>query len=419
MAKQASMRVPVDRYHGVNTPGPDQKPATRPAIMSAESQAALVAQRGTPPPAYEGRVQSALGVPAPAHTKREMISRSEKWGASQPGYGTNQHTSSSGPTARDGRRSPGPNRAPSPQPQAQGQYVQRSRSPQPGMIPRAISPSPQSQYQQQQIHRARSPGPAMMQQGPSHQSGHPPNSYQRAASPNPYVSQGGRPRGQSQSRPPIGMEMQLSSHDVTRYGDSGSGRSRQGMARPSSSYGGDPHHQQQGFDSRAGLRRERSKSMANVATMTGAGGRPAQAKPLYFGKPIQHQLCPWRKTVNADPFDYSTSDVYLCSSYCGGTFLLQRRHPGRAETARRRMVGSRGVAERERNANRGGWPGAQQLSAEMLDGTKFTYAWFAMACWTGLDIFVIANSRDSQIGRGMLGRRRTWVENNSKTAFHT
>jgi len=317
MAKQASTRVPVDRYHGVATPAPDQNPAARPTILSAESQARLAAQRGTPPPAYEsaaGSSQAALGVPEPAHTKREMLNRMETWATgSVASSARGSQQTSARPGTRDGRRSPGPGiipRAVSPQPQ--GQY-QRSRSPGPGMMPRAASPQPQGQYQrsrspgpgmmpraaspqpQSQYQRSRSPGPGMMRQNAGLQSS--PNGQYRAASPNPYGSGSGRPRGQGQSQVPpqdgrrgSGMEMQLGSQGVARYAGepgSGSGRSRQGMMRPTSSYGGDPYQGGQGRDyDRRGMdgemRRQRSKSMANVP-MRG-GGAPQQ--PLHYGESV-------------------------------------------------------------------------------------------------------------------------------------
>ncbi|KIW46717.1 uncharacterized protein PV06_02363 [Exophiala oligosperma] len=296
MAKQSSTRVAVDRYHGVATPTPDQDPALRPGISSAETQARLAAQRGTPPPAYESGAarHSVLGVPQPAHTKKEMLNRTETWGTGSVTAnprGTQQ--------ARDGRRSPGPGMMRAASPQPQGQY-QRSRSPAPGMNPRAASPQPQNQYQrsrspapgmpraaspqpqrQDPYMRSRNPGPGMMQQ--QQQGG----SQYRAASPNPY---GGRPRGQgSASRQGSGMEMQLSSSDVTRYDGSGSGRGRQSMMRPTSSFGGDRY--QQGYDGRESrqrggggggmdveLKRERSKSLANIPF------RPGQPQVLHYAR---------------------------------------------------------------------------------------------------------------------------------------
>lgn len=288
MAKQASTRVPVDRYHGVATPAPDQAPTTRPAILSSESHARLAAQRGTPPPAYEnggGRAQSALGVPQPAHTKKEMLNRTEMWGTGS--VAPNPRGSHHRPGTREGRRSPGPGMMRTASPQPQGQY-QRSRSPGPGMIPRATSPQPPNGYQDPHM-RSRSPGPSMMQQGgsPHGQSG----SQYRAASPNPYG--GGRPRGPGPaSRQGSGMEMQLSSQDVMRYDGTGSGRSRQGMARPNSSFGGDRYQQAQGHGGRDSngrgnsdveLRRERSKSLANIPFR----GAPQPPQALHYGKSLE------------------------------------------------------------------------------------------------------------------------------------
>ena len=267
-SKQASTRMHVDRYHGVASPALDQKVQERPALMSAESRVKLEQQGRTPPPAYDTapvtrpqssmgtshlRSQSALGVPQPAHTRKEMLNRTETWGTQpQQPRGTVQ-SSLARPMSRNGmmdagRRSPGPGmmRAASPQP-GYGAPQMRARSPGPGQM------------------RARSPGPGMMQQQQQQ--------YQpRAASPNPYSGsrQGQRP----------GMEMQLSSQDVSRYGDTGSGRSRGQMnntGRPESSYGGE--YQQQGVG------RQRSKSM-------GPAPRAAQPQPLHYGKPVLHLLFP-------------------------------------------------------------------------------------------------------------------------------
>ena len=252
LGKQASTRVPVDRYHGVKSPAPDANPAERPAHTSSDI-GSRTAQRGPPPPAYEGRSQSALGVPQPAHTRKEMMARTQNWGSNTRSGQPTSQSSPTRPVSRngDGRRSPGP-----------------------GMIPRAASPQPG--YGGQPNMRARSPGPGMM-------NGQGQDPYRRAASPNPYGQ--GRPRPQSQapmSRQGSGMEMQLSSNDVTRYGDSGSGRSR-GQMRPQSSYGGDQYQQpqqpqQQGGYAAGGMRRERSKSM---------GHNLAKPQPLHYGKSIR------------------------------------------------------------------------------------------------------------------------------------
>lgn len=310
MVKQASTRVAVDRYHGVATPAPEQEPSTRPGILSAESQARLAAQRGTPPPAYEGRTQSALGVPQPAHTKREMLNRTETWGVGS-GVSNPRGSQQSRPGTRDGRRSPGPGMMRAASPQPQGQYAPRSRSPGPGMIPRAASPQPpQAQYRSRSpapgmMPRATSPGPAMMQQGR-------PNPQYRAASPNPYAGGDGSGRSRGAPRQGGGMEMQLSSQDVALYdsaaGGGGSGRSRQGMMRPNSSFGGDRYGQPQGYDGRetkqrngstdVELRHERSKSLANIPF------RPAQGHPqqtLHYGEfPTSSLPFPFHSETNRE-----------------------------------------------------------------------------------------------------------------------
>jgi hypothetical protein len=246
-SKQASTRQPVDRYHGVKSPAPDA--ANDNNSLTSDARERLHAQGRTPPPAYDlgGPVSSeprghtrsqssVLGVPQPAHTRKEMLDRSKQWGS---GPSTTQNTPtrpvSRGPGA-DGRRSPGP-----------------------GMVPRAASPQPG--YGGAPQMRARSPGPGMMQGQPQ--------GYQRAASPNPYANAGGRQRAQSNVRQSSGMEMQLSSQDVSRYGDSGSGRSRTQMNRPGSSYG--DYQQPSG-----NMGRTRSKSM---------GPPPGRApQVLYYGK---------------------------------------------------------------------------------------------------------------------------------------
>ncbi|RMZ92046.1 hypothetical protein DV736_g686, partial [Chaetothyriales sp. CBS 134916] len=208
-SKQASHRDPVDRYHGVHTPAPDQAPEQRPPAISSES-ARISAQYGrTPPPAYDnmsvpsgpsgaashGRPKSVLGVPQPAHTKKEMMDRTRTWGT-QPQGGSAYDSASSParpasrngdgrPISRNGARSPGP-----------GTYIQTN---------------PQM--------RARSPGPS---------------AYPRAASPNPMTrhSYGSQMNGSG-----AGMEMHLSSQDLARYSDgTGSHRSRS-QVRPQSSYG--------------------------------------------------------------------------------------------------------------------------------------------------------------------------------------
>ncbi|ERF71790.1 hypothetical protein EPUS_01705 [Endocarpon pusillum Z07020] len=301
MGKQSSTRVTADRYHGIKTPAPDAT-AARPPPLSAASADKIGAQRGTPPPAYEGARGGpplALGVPQPAFTSKEMRKRTETWGSgSQAGYPSGRNAQAGRPGTRDGNmqrsRSPGLGmgglpRAASPQPivraRSPGPDMMRSRSPAPPMNPniRARSPAPPLNPNMRARSpappmnpnmRAKSPVPPMMMSG---------QSQYRAPSPNPYA--GSR---DSQSRQNAGMEMQLSSQDVQRYDASGSGRSRHSMmdrgGRPGSAYSGDPYAQQQGgrgMDPQ--MRRERSKSMAPAPAMGGMGGSSTlhYARALY------------------------------------------------------------------------------------------------------------------------------------------
>ena len=272
MGKQASMRVAADRYMGVKTPAPDSTALSRPSAISAASVDRLRGQgsAATPPPAYDAPPSrgggSALGVPQPAFTSKEMRKRTDEWGGSQApsssAYNVPRPVSSNGMRSR----SPGPGqmRAASPQPQYQDR---RARSPAPVQM-RARSPAPPMNNPNM---RARSPAPPDLRHGPSNG----PANF-RSASPNPYA-QVGRPE---YSRQGSGMEIQLSSQDVQPY-DQGSGRSRQGMLnpRPASSYGGDAYHDPRGrgqVDPQ--VRRERSKSMAAPAR----GPQPAfHARALY------------------------------------------------------------------------------------------------------------------------------------------
>ena len=298
MSKQASTRVQADRYHGVATPAPDAQAMGRPGMISAASSERLATQRGTPPPAYEGGRGGgtpALGVPQPAFTSKEMRSRTENWGTGSAYGGSNasgrgsQQQNRPATSGGTRSRSPGPGmgmpRAASPQPM-------RARSPAPGADTRARSPGPGGLGPggligaQFSAMRAKSPAPAQVL--PAGQGQY------RAASPNPYA-RAPVPRGQMQQRQNSGgMEMQLSSAEVQRYGGGGggggeqqygSGRSRQGMmgdggGRPRSAYGGEPYMNGGGGGGQRGgmdpqMRRERSKSMA---------APPPQQKPmLHYG----------------------------------------------------------------------------------------------------------------------------------------
>ena len=299
MSKQSSTRVTADRYHGIQTPAPDAALA-RPPPLSAASADKISAQRGTPPPAYEGGrggPAPALGVPQPAFTSKEMRKRTETWGQGSNGppaaYSSGRTSQSSRPITRDDNmqrsRSPGPGmggmpRAASPQPiraRSPAPDMMRSRSPGPPMNPNVRARSPASAINGNI--RARSPAPPMNASMRSRSPGSAMMNGQgqyRAASPNPYG--GGR---QPQARPNSGgMQIQLSSQDVQRYDAGGSGTSRHSMmdrGRPGSAFSGDPYpHQQGGRGMDPQTRRERSKSMAPTPTMGGMGGKAV----LHYGE---------------------------------------------------------------------------------------------------------------------------------------
>jgi hypothetical protein len=377
MSKQSSTRVTADRYHGIKTPAPDQT-AVRPAPLSAASADKIAAQRGTPPPAYEGAggaAPPALGVPQPAFTSKEMRKRTETWGhssnGSNVGYPSGRNSQTSRPSTRDDvqrSRSPGPGigglpRAASPQPM-------RARSPAPDMM-RSRSPGPPMNHDMRSRSpvpptnpnmRARSPAPPMNPNMRARSPAPPMNSNVRARSPAPPMNPNMRARspappmmnGQGQYRAASpnpyggrnvqsrqnsgGMEMQLSGQDVQRYDAGGSGRSRHSImdrgGRPGSAYGGDPYAQQQGgrgMDPQ--MRRERSKSMA-PAPVPGMGGKAV----LHYGESSSRFYCYC--------CSHSRRYAYLFSHRSSGSLLLLRRHPGRAVLQQRRCLGRVEVAGR-------------------------------------------------------------------------
>lgn len=334
MSKRASLRQPVDAYHRVKTPAPDQKPSARPGLISAQTHDVFAAQRGTPPPAYEGstRAQSALGVPQPAFTAKEMRTRTQTWGTSSSVSAPVQRPGSSmgRPPSRDGRRSPAPGttgvvpRAASPQPSS---AVVRSRSPAPygGMPMRARSPVPMQQPDAQM--RPRSPLP--MQQPPPQMRPRSPLPSQaapqmrahspvppgldpslRARSPAPDMRMRSTPSSQPQQRAQpasdprtglsIGSQPRVQPPSQVQAGNS---RSRHATinnsgARPASSYGSQPNQSQlhletsapSSYDPRgrgmdAGVRRERSKSMAAPGMGSGNHSRQPSANQYRSASP--------------------------------------------------------------------------------------------------------------------------------------
>ena len=308
MSKQSSTRVTADRYHGIRTPAPDAA-AARPAPLSAASADNISAQRGTPPPAYEGArggaAPPALGVPQPAFTSKEMRKRTETWG-----QGSSSLQASRSGTRDDSMqrsRSPGPGmgglpRAASPQPmraRSPGPEMMRSRSPAPAMNPnmRARSPAPPMNPN----NRARSPALPMNPNLRARSPGPPTVNVQdhfRAASPNPYAgARNTQPKHNSG-----GMEMQLSSQDLQPYDAGGGVGSRHSMmdrrGRPGSAYGGEPYVQQQGGrGANSHMSGERNKAMAPAPGMSGMGGKTV----LHYGEYLTslEPCCPG-KGRNAD-----------------------------------------------------------------------------------------------------------------------
>ena len=339
MSKQASMRVQADRLLGVQSPNPDAQSPTRPGAISAASADRLIApHRGTPPPAYEGGAatpgrSSALGVPQPAFTSREMRSRTENWGA-------NGATSPTRPAMAPPRaRSPGPGmpRAASPQPQ----QIMRARSPGPGMM-RAASPQPPQNNMRARspgpgMMRARSPGPQMMMPPPRQQES--PHRFQEG-SPYPRIGNGGRNSGGRPSSS-MGMEMQLSNGQQQTPNSMGN-------ARPSSAYGGSyfpqqpqpqqqQQHQSQSYDprdaqgqgqARSQMKRERSKSMGPVPSI---GRNAPPPGVLHYGKLSVFHPLPYPQLTH---IVHSTSAVFLYRRDPRGAHLRQRRHPRGIENAR-------------------------------------------------------------------------------------
>lgn len=311
MSKRASLRQPVDAYHRVKTPAPDQKPSARPGMISAQTQDVFAAQRGTPPPAYEGntRAQSALGVPQPAFTAKEMRTRTQTWGTSSSVSAPVQRPGSSmgRPASRDGRRSPAPGstttvpRAASPQPP---NAVMRSRSPAPygGMPMRAHSPAPMQQHDP----NMRSHSPAPMQQNASQmrpRSPAPPglDPTMRARSPAPDMRMRQQPQTQAQQQPrgqpqrPVATS-QPRPQQIPPQSDGGRRYTtiNNNSGRPTSSYGGPASKSQVHLESSApssydqrgrpmdgGVRRERSKSVAAPGMPSGSHSRRPSGSNQY------------------------------------------------------------------------------------------------------------------------------------------
>ena len=267
VAKQASVRVSADRYHGISTPGPSGTNVSSertPVGSASRFQGAELrsSHSGTPPPLYDAQPVSRLGAPQPAFTSKQMQQTTASYtaqkrdmfspGSRQGTYEQRSHSSQgSRPGTRDGRpvdlprtTSPAPLRSTSPRPftggdnRSQPQFRSPSPNPYggpggngaPGGRPRAQTNSPtkpQNGFGNQpaygsspgQMPRSRSPQPGY--------GGPPPGQGQmpRARSPQPGYN-GPPPSGQGQM-------------PRARSPQPGYGGPMQGSGRPPSSRGSD------------------------------------------------------------------------------------------------------------------------------------------------------------------------------------
>ncbi|KAK5128494.1 hypothetical protein LTR85_003162 [Meristemomyces frigidus] len=238
VTKQASVRQSADRHYGMSTPAPGT-PAFDNRGMPAgavPTPFASSANRATPPPAYDTPPVSRMGVPQPAHTRKEMQKTTERFvnqnrdmfnAGSRPGSSMSRQPVPRAASPQPARAaSPQPPRAVSPRPFANGgQHQQSYGAPAPSPYgtqsvprPRAQSTSPikpqpnYGGYQSRggspgyQAPRATSPNPAYSRQpaAAASRGGSPGYQAPRAASPNPAYSRG-PPAGSvhgGASRPP-------------------------------------------------------------------------------------------------------------------------------------------------------------------------------------------------------------------------
>ena len=249
VGKQSSTRVSADRYHGIATPAP-------PSASSMQHQAdVLAAQRGTPPPSYNGggsgsSPAKSLTAPQPAFTSAQMRQTTNKYvGQNQSMYG------SSRPGTRGSVDVP---RATSPLPM-------RSTSPRPGFDAqqqRGVAP----QYRDRQA-RSASPNPY----GGSSPI-KPSNGYNNYAAPPPQAGNPGRSsryNSPSDMRPGSSngaggggqMAMQLADPNQAQQYPQQRGRGQSNAQRPMSYYSGQQQQAQSG-PAPPSAGRTRSKSVA-------------------------------------------------------------------------------------------------------------------------------------------------------------
>jgi hypothetical protein len=162
-SKATRSRGSADHYFNIPTPGPGTP------LSSANNNPVAAAQRGTPPPQYEGgrpgagsapgSAHQTLGAPPAAHTAREMQAATSRYlnqrrSVFEPGGGGGHHRAESSGYGAGGDRaaaaahavSPVPRRSVSPRPHSQAAAGRAGSSG--GFPPRAVSPLPQQAWQQ-------------------------------------------------------------------------------------------------------------------------------------------------------------------------------------------------------------------------------------------------------------------------------
>lgn len=146
VAKQSSVRMSADRYHGLQTPAPSSVTGPSTPVPNNTSSST---QRATPPPSYDQPAKK-LDLPQPAFTSAQMQQTRQKYldqrqnmfgdGATVPNSAVNTRSQS-----RPGTRGHG-----------DGPGVPRATSPAP---PRSVSPRPAINGGQRQGYHSMSPDP--------------------------------------------------------------------------------------------------------------------------------------------------------------------------------------------------------------------------------------------------------------------
>ncbi len=304
VAKQSSVRMSADRYHGLATPAPPGTPraSNTPIPAHVTNSSISAGQRGTPPPSYE-QPMSRLGAPQPAFTSRAMqqttqryIDQKQSMFDSTPRPSPFDQRGSNSSSRSDGRHSPrtqemvrsaspAPPRSVSPRP---GLYNEGPSRPQPAPQQSNRGPS-QNSYGANPHARAQSSTPSKRRTdeygGYSSRGGSPSTApVLRAVSPQPSYHSSDRPNSSRGSDMALQLAPGPQQRDGSVYGAGSNGRSN-GGGRPASTYygsgsdGGFGRSGSNGSGSGQLSTRVRSKSVADVRQFT-KEGRPI----LHFGK---------------------------------------------------------------------------------------------------------------------------------------